>query len=73
MSAHAMNGGFKLRDYQREAVAEAERRNLLVVLPTNSGKTVIAAELILHTLLREETKARTARIRKEVGVKRWRS
>lgn len=41
-----------LRDYQKAAVAEAEKRNIICALPTNSGKTVIAAALIekvLHT------------------------
>ena len=36
--------------FQRRAVAEAKRRNLLVVAHTNSGKTIIAAELIHRTL-----------------------
>ena len=51
-----MDGGFKLRDYQSTAADAAEVNNLLVVLPTNSGKTVIAAECILRTLQQELTK-----------------
>ena len=42
-----------LRDYQVAAVEEARKRNLLVVLPTNSGKTLISAKLIEHTLYEE--------------------
>ena len=42
--------GFTLRDYQEACVAEAEKRNLLVVLPTNSGKTIIAAELVHRSI-----------------------
>ena len=45
-----------LRDYQRAAVAEAERRNIICALPTNSGKTVIAAALI-EKMLRSENDA----------------
>ena len=32
-----------LRDYQKAAVAAVAERNLICVLPTNSGKTIIAA------------------------------
>lgn len=42
----APDGPVVLRDYQIECVEEAEKRNVLCVLPTNTGKTVIAAELI---------------------------
>ena len=55
---------FPLRDYQRAAVDEAERRNIICVLPTNSGKTVIAAALIERKLRLENAEgglARTAR------------
>ena len=45
-----MDGGFSLRDYQKCATDAALQRNLLCVLPTNSGKTVIAAEVVFHTL-----------------------
>lgn len=48
-----MQGPWGLRDYQKAAADAAERRNLLVVLPTNSGKTLIAAELVRRTLERE--------------------
>ena len=51
-----MDGGFTLRDYQRDAAEEALRRNLLVVLPTNSGKTVIAADVVFHMLLEHPEK-----------------
>ena len=45
---------FQLREYQREGVEIVKHRNAIVVLPTNSGKTVIAAEQIRLTLQREE-------------------
>ena len=51
-----MQRPFILRDYQRDCVDEVQRRNVLAVLPTNSGKTVIAAERIRLTLEAEETK-----------------
>lgn len=51
-----MDGGFTLRDYQRDARDAALQRNLLVVLPTNSGKTVIAADVIFHELRAHESK-----------------
>ena len=51
-----MDGSFTLRDYQREAVEEAMLRNLLVVLPTNSGKTVIAADVVFRMLLEHPEK-----------------
>merc|ERR1712062_864283 len=51
-----MDPGFTLRPYQLSAVDAASSRNLLVVLPTNSGKTVIAAECVLRTLQQEATK-----------------
>ena len=44
---------FTLREYQTECVEAALARNRLVVLPTNSGKTVIAAECIRRTLVAE--------------------
>ena len=47
---------FTLRPYQKECVAEAQKRNVLCALPVGSGKTVIAAELIQQTLEREERK-----------------
>ena len=52
----AMPRPFQLRDYQRDCIEEIERRNVIVVLPTNSGKTVIAAEAIRLTLQREEVR-----------------
>ena len=55
-SSSQLMPGFTLRDYQRAAADEAEQRNLLVVLPTNSGKTVIAAEVICRALVHEPTK-----------------
>ena len=36
--------------YQQCAIEEARHHNLLVVLPTNAGKTIIAAETIRHVL-----------------------
>ena len=51
-----MDGGFSLRDYQKCATYAALQRNLLCVLPTNSGKTVIAAEVVFHTLRAHESK-----------------
>lgn len=51
-----MDGSFTLRDYQRDAAEEAMLRNLLVVLPTNSGKTVIAAEVVFRMLLEHPEK-----------------
>jgi ERCC4-related helicase len=50
-----------LRDYQIAAVAEAERRNIICVLPTNSGKTVIAAALIEKMLRKENSEGGLAR------------
>ena len=50
-----------LRDYQIAAVAEAERRNIICVLPTNSGKTVIAAALIERMLHKENAENGLAR------------
>ena len=50
-----------LRHYQVEAVAEAERRNIICVLPTNSGKTVIAAALIEKMLRSENDEGGLAR------------
>lgn len=50
-----------LRDYQIAAVAEAERRNIICVLPTNSGKTVIAAALIEKMLRKENSECGLAR------------
>ena len=44
---------FPLRTYQAAAVAEAERRNIICTLPTNSGKTIIAAAAVQKTLHRE--------------------
>ncbi|KAK3232690.1 hypothetical protein CYMTET_56973 [Cymbomonas tetramitiformis] len=44
----------RLRAYQEEALEAFERHNLLVVLPTNTGKTIIAAEAI-QRVLREAT------------------
>ena len=52
---------YPLRDYQLAAVAEAERRNIICVLPTNSGKTVIAAALIERMLRTENAKGGPAR------------
>ena len=42
-----------LRDYQSAAVEEAAQRNLLVVLPTNAGKTIISAKVIENVLYAE--------------------
>eukprot|EP00966_Prymnesium_polylepis_P173394 4010924-Prymnesium_polylepis.1 len=42
-----------LRDYQVAAVEAARTRNLLVVLPTNAGKTLISVALIEHKLYEE--------------------
>ena len=52
---------FPLRDYQKAAVDEAEQRNILCVLPTNSGKTVIAAALIEKMLRKENAEGGLAR------------
>ena len=51
-----MDGGFHLRDYQIDAADAALRNNLLIVLPTNSGKTVIAAEVVFRTLHAHKSK-----------------
>lgn len=42
-----------LRDYQLAAVEAATKKNLICVLPTNSGKTIIAATVVERVLLRE--------------------
>jgi endoribonuclease Dicer len=39
-----------LRDYQNEAFEAAKDKNALIVLPTNSGKTLISAAIIKHKL-----------------------
>lgn len=38
--------GMQLRDYQARIAAECERANTIAILPTGSGKTLIAAEVI---------------------------
>ena len=50
------DGGFTLHHYQRAAADAAENENLLIVLPTNSGKTIIAAQKAFVTLKAEATK-----------------
>ena len=45
-----------LRHLDAVALVRAERQNLLCVLPTNSGKTLIATELIARVLNREPTR-----------------
>ncbi|KNC78632.1 hypothetical protein SARC_08940, partial [Sphaeroforma arctica JP610] len=40
----------QLRGYQERIVAEASERNSIVVLPTGTGKTLIACALILHLM-----------------------
>ena len=42
-----------LRPYQKAAVSQASERNIICVLPTNSGKTIIAAALTEKILLAE--------------------
>ena len=42
----------KLRAYQRRAVNLAKDKSLIVVLPTGSGKTLIASSVMLHAALR---------------------
>lgn len=44
-TAHSISG-MKLRDYQSRIAKECENFNTIVVLPTGSGKTLIAAEVI---------------------------
>ena len=51
-----MHRPFRLRDYQEECASACERANVLAVLPTNAGKTVIAAEVIDRTLRQEDTR-----------------
>ncbi|KAI1881337.1 hypothetical protein JX265_000163 [Neoarthrinium moseri] len=41
------------REYQVELFERAKKKNLIVVLPTGTGKTLIAALLIRHTLEQE--------------------
>lgn len=55
-----MGGPRALRDYQQAAVKEAHRRNLLVVLPTNAGKTIISAMLIEDILYSENSRESSA-------------
>lgn len=43
-----------LRNYQSRIVQEAHGRNTLVRLPTGAGKTLIAAELALRTVLKDK-------------------
>lgn len=50
-----------LREYQRAAVTAAEERNIIVVLPTNAGKTIIAANVIEKTLAAENAPGGAAR------------
>ena len=56
----------ELRDYQREAVREAHDKNLLVVLPTNTGKTIIACEVIKNYVASENSCERLGPARKIV-------
>eukprot|EP00435_Cladocopium_sp_Y103_P045644 s194_g13.t1 len=50
MESTGTTSGPPLRWYQQKCVEAAKGENLLVVLPTNSGKTRIAAELLDHYL-----------------------
>jgi len=45
-----------LRDYQKRAIAAAHASNRLVVLPTNAGKTIIAASLVEKALDEEDVR-----------------
>ena len=57
-SAHAPRSGLVLRPYQLAVIQAAEmhiaegRQRVLIVAPTGSGKTVIAAEIIRRMVSR---------------------
>ena len=54
------------RDYQDRAIREAIRRNTICVLPTGSGKTIIAAGVVEHYLDKWNADADATTIRKAI-------
>ena len=46
----------QLRPYQSRIILEASTKNSIIVLPTGSGKTFVASEMVKNSLLRNRKK-----------------
>lgn len=57
MSTDCIKGRVMLRGYQRRIADECAGQNSIVVLPTGSGKTMIASEIILEIIRRQKGQA----------------
>eukprot|EP01054_Gregarina_sp_Poly1_P003725 Gregarina_sp_Poly_1__3724@NODE_20_length_21312_cov_69_583714_g18_i0_p1_GENE_NODE_20_length_21312_cov_69_583714_g18_i0NODE_20_length_21312_cov_69_583714_g18_i0_p1_ORF_typecomplete_len3277_score493_10Ribonuclease_3/PF00636_26/1_3e14Ribonuclease_3/PF00636_26/2_6e13Ribonucleas_3_3/PF14622_6/3_4e11Ribonucleas_3_3/PF14622_6/1_3e06ResIII/PF04851_15/7_1e15Helicase_C/PF00271_31/4_7e12DEAD/PF00270_29/0_00033DEAD/PF00270_29/0_00056ERCC3_RAD25_C/PF16203_5/0_23ERCC3_RAD25_C/PF16203_5/6_7e03Abhydrolase_1/PF00 len=50
MTSHESSSNLRVREYQKVIYEHAKRQNTIAILPTNSGKTLIASQLAYHYL-----------------------